>query len=489
MTESTTPLTTQNGSLWWLDRPGGTLYLLCDIDFDDLAEKLAPITPLFHWNDDHTAQVAWGELIGPPDKITLSLLFPRQLARKIIEQGDNCPGALIWGQSVCGRPDDLAGIKIGEIVYPVKRSGRSFKGLTNRTDNPTEVSMDMEAWPPILDIDTLEMGRIATTEAQALNDVYGNLNTSCPGDCGDSMGKGQYVGIACDAAGGATGDELFSTDFGETFAIGAVDPFGVGLNTMAGVLIPYAGGRRWIVGREGTGAVQGLMAYSDNAGAAWTTVNIGGAAVGHGPTFGHGIFALDGSHIWVASHGGYIYKSVDSGLSYVAKEAAAIHAGDNHFVHFADKTYGLVGGAAGVISVSDDGGESWQAGAVPAASAARCGWRFNDRRCLVGLDNGALYESNDGAATWTLKVTGFPAGALRSMWFVNDLQGFIVHNTAAPVGSVWETINGGATWKQLVTPANTGLNSIWAPSANLAYVVGEVNAATGFIAKISSAYI
>jgi photosystem II stability/assembly factor-like uncharacterized protein len=218
-------------------------------------------------------------------------------------------------------------------------------------------------------------------------------------------------------------------------------------------------------------------------------VSIGGAAVGHGTTFGHGLFSFDRSHIWLASADGYIYKSIDGGVSWVAKESATIHAADNHFVNFADKSYGIVGGAAGVISVSSDGGETWLAGGVPAASAARCGWRFDKNRCLVGLDNGALYRSVDGGLTWTVQVTGFPAGALRSMWFVNEYQGFLLHNTAAPLGTVYSTNDGGNTWVPLTTPLNAGLNSVWAPSARLVFAVGEPQAATIVIVKGEAAYV
>lgn len=482
-------LTTRQSSLWWLTQPGGTLYLLDCIDLESIAETENAIELLRCWNGDRSGWDVIGETVAPAEKISLSVAFPRFLARSILESGSNCPGALIWTQTSCGRVDDWSSADIGEIIQHVRMTGRSFAGVAHReTDNPTNVTITLDAWPPLLDIDKLDIARVATTEAQSLNDVFGNLDVSC-GDCGAVKTLGQYLAIACDAAGGATGNVQFSTDVGETFAAGAADPFGVGFHTMAGVLVPYNNGRRWIVGREGTGAVQGQVAYSDNAGTTWTVVSIGGAAVGHGATFGHGIFALDSSHVWLASADGYIYKSVDAGVSWVAKEAGVIHANDNHFVHFADKSYGLVGGAAGVISITSDGGESWLAGGIPAASPARCGWRFNDKVCLVGLDNGAVYRSTDGGLTWTLQVTGFPAGAIRSMWFVNDYQGFLVHNTAAPVGTLYKTNNGGTSWQALTTPTNVGLNSVWAPSAALAFVVGEAQGGTGFIAKVVASYV
>jgi photosystem II stability/assembly factor-like uncharacterized protein len=82
-------------------------------------------------------------------------------------------------------------------------------------------------------------------------------------------------------------------------------------------------------------------------------------------------------------------------------------------------------------------------------------------------------------------------GAYRSMFWCNEYQGFLVHNSAGVVGTVYRTLNGGTTWEALTTPANLGLNSIWAASPRLAFVAGNVAAApaTGCILKIEAAYV
>lgn len=51
----------------------------------------------------------------------------------------------------------------------------------------------------------------------------------------------------------------------------------------------------------------------------------------------------------------------------------------------------------------------------------------------------------------------------------------MAYNSAAPVGTVLRTVNGGTNWEALVTPANQGLNKIWAPNGELAYVVGALD--------------
>jgi photosystem II stability/assembly factor-like uncharacterized protein len=415
------------------------------------------------------------------------------VARSILETGDNCPGALIWTQNQCGRVDNFGNYDIGEIVQHITKVGRAFAGVAHHeTDTPTTVTIKLEAWPPLLDIDALTLARIATTEVLLGNDVVGNSDLRCTNDCGTTISPGETVVVVPNSApAAATGNVLFSTDFGETFAAGATDPFGAGFHTKAVCRFPYGTGVRVVVGRDGLigGAVQGQTAYSDNSGATWTTVNIGTAAAQHGPMYGRSLYALDQYHIWCATNLGYIYKSIDAGLSWVAKEAGTIHVGTNYFVHFADKQYGLVGGAAGVMSVTSDGGESWQAGGIPVAQVAQCGWRMNKNLCWVGMANGALYKSINGGTTWALQTTGIPAGAFRSMWWCNEYEGFVAYNHTGPLGYIYRTVNGGVSWEPLNYVTNVGLNSVWAASPSLVFAVGEPVGALCMIQKAERAYM
>jgi photosystem II stability/assembly factor-like uncharacterized protein len=73
------------------------------------------------------------------------------------------------------------------------------------------------------------------------------------------------------------------------------------------------------------------------------------------------------------------------------------------------------------------------------------------------------------------------------MWWANDLFGFIAHNSAAPVGTILRTFDGGYTWEALDTPTNAGLNWLVAVDNDTAYAVGEVSGGTGVILKVTAA--
>jgi len=488
--------TTRNNMLWVQpDGPGGAIFPLSCADLDELKEIETAIESLQCWNADRSGWDTIGELISPPEKISFTITMPETIARSVLETV-NCPFTIYWTQSLCGRVDDFGNIERGEIVQHIRRTGRAFSAVAHRKDDTaTDLSIDVEAWPKLLDIDALELGRVSALTLLLGNDIIGNADLRCGDACSTPLDIAETVAAALDSApAAATGDILFSSDYGETFVAGATDPFGAGFHTKAITRFQYGNGTRWVVGRDGLigGAVQGQMAYSDNAGTTWTIANIGGAAAQHGPMYGHALFSLDRYRIWCATNLGFIYKSIDGGLTWVAKESGTIHLGSNYCVHFADKSYGIAGGAAGVISLSDDGGETWVAGGIPAASVAQAVWRMDKNVCWAGLANGALYRSTNGGLTWTLQVTGFPAGAIRSMWWVNQYQGFVLHNTAAPLGSVWRTNNGGTSWVAETTPLNTGLNAVWAPTARLVFAIGQpsgVAPLTTIIIKAEAAYV
>ena len=81
-----------------------------------------------------------------------------------------------------------------------------------------------------------------------------------------------------------------------------------------------------------------------------------------------------------------------------------------------------------------------------------------------------------------MAFTGDNAESVASLSFdKNGLFGFMVTNTAAPVGSLHRTINGGHDWLEVDVDGNSGLNHVDLCGLNSGYVVGDTNAATGYV--------
>lgn len=493
MAESIAYTAKKSGALWIQpDGPNTKPYFLGCHDVGDLEEPGGGIELIRCFKPDGSGWDVVGQTESPPDPVTLDITGLLFKERDYLEKV-RCPFGLYILHRSCGQANVFANYERGEILQRVRRASRTYSGLVMREEDASStVAVALEAWPPLLDVDSLVVDRMTTSEVNALNGIDANLESRCYGDCGETLDQGEHAVIAADsAAGPATANILFSEDEGLTWAAGAADPFGAGLHAMAVVRFPI--GRdtiRILAAEQGVVATQGLVAYSDDDGATWTTVNIGGPAAGHGPITGRSLFALDQLHIWLATRVGYIYFSEDGGETWTAQEAGVVTVTDYYFIHFADGFNGIAGAAADVIAVTTDGGQTWAAAtATGGGGEIFCGWALDENRFWVGTDDGTLWFSNDGGTTWTQRTgwTGSATGDIKDLAFVNEYQGFMAYDTAAAVGKILRTIDGGYTWELLTTPTVGALNRLVAPKHNLAYAVGEASGGTGVILKVHAA--
>jgi len=483
----------KNGALWIQpDGPNSAVHFLGCHDLGDLSVPEGGIELLRCIRPDGSGWDVVGSTETPPDPVTVTITSLLAKERDWLEKV-RCPFAIYILHRNCGNADVFSNYVRGEILGWARRASRTYAGLVMREeDTSSTLEVELEARPPLMDVDALVVDRISTTEVNALNGVDANMDQRCYGDCGETLDQGEAVVIAADSAvGPATANILFSDDEGRTFAAGATDPFGAGLNALSVVRFPI--GRnlvRILAGKAAVGGAQGEVAYSDDGGTTWTVVSIGGVAAGHGVTAPKGLFALDQRHIWLASALGYIYFSEDGGETWAVVEAGVVTVGSYAFTHFADELNGIAGAPADILAVTTDGGETWAAATATGGGGDLLGGVALDaNRYWVGDDDGKLWFSTDGGTTWTQRTgwTGSGTGDVEDLAFVDDFRGFMVHNSAGGVGTILRTINGGYDWEALDTPTNSGLNSIVAPKANLAFAVGEVNAGSGVILKVRNA--
>jgi photosystem II stability/assembly factor-like uncharacterized protein len=482
-------------SALWLQLDGANTEpeLLACHQLEDVEEPAAEFEPIRCRKIDGSAWRNIGQRESPPGNVTTTIEVPLFVQRDLIEQ------ITTWGVANLyimhrdqGPADVFANYKRGQILHRIRKVSRTFSQMHQREeDNESLVQVAIVA-DDMFDVDPLTIQRIATTEVLALNDVWSNQTSRMLGARVQDAGDLAY--IACDSAvGPATANILGSINQGITFAALAADPFGAGLHAQGIVRfqIDSTTFRLLAAKQGGVGAAQGQVAYSDNNGAAWTVVSVGGAALDHGAVYPGGLFALDMHNIWLAGDDGFIYKSTDGGETWTAVESAGITAGDYNQVHFSDQYYGVSGAAADIIALTSDGGLTWQAGtATGGAGNILTVQRLDAYRLWAGDDAGRLYYSEDNGITWTQRTgwTGSGVGDIRDLYFINELQGFMVYNSAAPLGAILRTNDGGFTWESVTTPVlNAGLNRIFAVSPKLAYAVGEAQGGTGVIMKVSAA--
>ena len=354
-------------------------------------------------------------------------------------------------------------------------SMKSFGIAAERMDNP---------FRPVA-------GRLSIAEPGGLNGIAMCGTAKCADACGEAQALGQSLVVIGDAIASSPSDTARTwrtSDKGQTWTISAAAPFGAAIDVGPVVCLEMGGGTtRWMVARAETGAGPAQIAYSDNNGATWTTVTVG-STNGQYALSGKSLFALDAEHIWLATSGGYIYFSRDGGATWTAQHSGTLTAQNLYFITGADERNLFAGGVADAMLKSSDGGLSWSlVTATGSGDTIVSGAVITKKKFWVGTNFGRLWFTNDGGTTWTQRrFSGDQSGTVTGIGFANRLVGFMLHNTTAPVGRVFYTINGGWNWELLsTTPTNAGLNDLLVLGPDLAYVVGEPSGGTAVILRVS----
>jgi len=136
-----------------------------------------------------------------------------------------------------------------------------------------------------------------------------------------------------------------------------------------------------------------------------------------------------------------------------------------------------IGGDAGYLVKSTDGGTVWTAVAGAPAGSIRAlqaptGVNFT---LFAGVDDDKVYSLSVGNVWNSTAVTGF--GTPASMAFINDLDGWVV--TQGPNAGIRFTIDGGGSWFGSVAhvpldggPSNHFLSAIWMHPSQTGVIVG-----------------
>jgi len=427
-----------------------------------------------------------GKTYSPPGPATVTLTQLTQASLSELEKL-YCPVTLLFGQVQNGKVTEINNAERVVILKDAEPTEDSYDNLVRREgDDISTHGVPFSGDSGIVVVGKPSIQRQTTALVEALNDIHGNIKA----DCGDRVKPGDILIAVPDADGvGGTASVYYSDDGGITWTASAADPFAADENIVACQwFMKDNDTERWLVGEEAPAGDQGDVAYSDDQGATWTPVNIGGAADGHGATLGGCLYVVDAQEIWLASAAGYIYKSEDGGESWTAKEQGGITTNDYAHIHFYDADTGVAVSSSGVVALTEDGGDTWYAGTVVTGTPnlLSC-WMPEEDTIWVGDGSGDLWYSHDFGTTWTERtgLAGTPA-AINDVEFFDEQVGFIAVDTAAPVGSIHQTILGGYSWRAITTPTNSGINAIHVVNQNLAFMVGEANGGTAFIGKLSA---
>jgi photosystem II stability/assembly factor-like uncharacterized protein len=403
-----------------------------------------------------------------------------------------CPANIFVHKVSCGRRDLFTNYDRSFIFRSASITSRGLSNLAVRepdSEGRSEMSFDlsMEEVIRIFDLASAQQSIGATGD---LTGVHFCKDQKCDDSCGPATGLCQYgvvVGKVLTGSAAGFAQIYITLDGGGTWTPAATNPFGAGEDIGAVTCFLTARNTvRILVARGSAGAGPAEVAYSDDDGATWTVVAVGATNAQY-VNQAEGLFALDLYNIWMVTNGGYIYHSEDSGESWTAQESGVLTAATLNAVVFADELNGYAAGNTNVIMSSLDGGVSWTLLTGPAGKGADHVLALeviDANKAWLGYSDGELWYTIDGGTTWHQRTTAlFSGGTIDYLHFESALIGWMLHNTAGPVGTVYRSIDGGFTWEATTMPTNAGLYAIHACDPNLAFVVGDVVGGTGFVGK------
>lgn len=455
------------------------LYVSC-VDVDALTEPGGGIDTIVRCFD--SAADGWktiGSMLAPPEPVTTTITSLVMVSQTFLEQIKNCPVTFFVLQSEFGRKDVFTNYVRGWIVGRAYISDRGATDLTMReSDTASSMTLSVTAEPPLYRV----FKHVAADQGNAALTVAANAvafldDVRCATSSDSAQGICEIGFVVGETSAGVAADVFRTLNGGLTWTATSADPFGAG-EAIAAVTVFAIGAdtHRVIVARGTTDAGNPAeVAYSDDNGATWSLVNVG-ATNGQFVQAPNGLFALTQNDIWLVTNSGYIYYSEDGGVTWITQEAGVATAQHLNAVHLANTKAGFAGGDSDDVLRTIDGGASWTLVTdVGSGSNIRTLFTLDALRVWVGTENGRLYYSDDGGATWNRRTfTGDNTGQVRDIRFVNDLIGYMLHNTETPAGRVFVTIDGGYTWELMATTTNAGLNSLSICDENTIYAAGEI---------------
>jgi len=206
------------------------------------------------------------------------------------------------------------------------------------------------------------------------------------------------------------------------------------------------------------GGVNGFISKTSNGGTIWNDVSV--------PTSGdiYGLNFFDSNLGFAGSNNGDVFKTIDGGSNWIKVTTPNPIYGYGEFQFFDANTILAAGGSStttGAMMKSIDGGTTWTDVTIPGSSTI---YDFEFLNDIIGFScgtNNEIYKTIDGGSTWTKKTINLnilPSNLilLTKIKFSDSNNGYCVgYSSFHAENYILKTFDGGETWNQIPSPANT----------------------------------
>lgn len=416
--------------------------------------------------------VAAGKIQTVADAPTMSITRPLESVNNYLHEID-CPFNARVNWACRGTRTLFTNYQLGALLYDslfttgtIETPGAGGEGDNDRVNTTGELAATRFTY--VYPLAGAKSTMTSTTDVYALAVVP----SECASKCGDKIGLGQKVWAGLEYTSYTVGYLLFSDDYAATWTAPAWHPFSVGGDVSSIVIVDGQTGYRVIVSDGTALAGPAEISYSDDEGATGTDVVVGAV---NGQTI-QMLFKDVKGRIWAAATAGDIYVSLDNGVTWTETGSSAT-AQDLYDITFYDEYTGFAVGDSNAFLVTTNSGTTWTAVTGPSAGD-------NLVSCAVNYA-GHLYVTNDDAEVWrtvddgdTWELILDMAGTMPMIRFDDDFRyfGYLISDSATPVGTVYRSEDAGNTWAAIGAPAtdyaNTGLHCLAICDPNMLYAGG-----------------
>jgi photosystem II stability/assembly factor-like uncharacterized protein len=269
-----------------------------------------------------------------------------------------------------------------------------------------------------------------------------------------------------------TGTVKISSDGGNTWTLSPTNPFGGTTKISSIVAVQSSPFDHRLIASRGESQANALaLAWSDDGGLSWTTIDIGVSGTWGSLFTGETLVASSADTIWFIDSTGNLFRSIDYGITF----ALIGNYPNSSSIKFLSKKIGFFCCEDNKIFRTYDGGETWveYAGASGTVSTTiRTIEPITPERVWIGYMSGEIFYCNsitDG--DWVQIVPNTTPTQIRSISFHNELLGFISAEAGTDIPLVLRTVNGGTTTEQVHTLDTTKfVRTIKMITENLAFV-------------------